>query len=45
VVIGDYGTIARELIDKGMVSESSYFFLFEDLGIVLSNFDNLTDND
>lgn len=44
-VIGDYGTLARELFDKGMVSESSYFSLLEDLGIDLSDFDNQTDNE
>ncbi len=45
LVIGDYGTKARELFDKGVVSESSYFSLLEDLGIDLTNFDNKTDND
>lgn len=45
LVIGNYGTIARELFDKGVVSESSYFSLLEDLGIDLSDFDNKTDNE
>ncbi len=44
-VIGDYGTLARGLFDKGVVSESSYFSLLEDLGIDLSDFDNITDNE
>ena len=44
-VIGDYGTLARELFDKGEISESSYFSLLEDLGIDLSDFDNRTDNE
>lgn len=44
-VIGDYGTLARELFDKGEVSESSYFSLLEDLGIDLSDFDNRSDNE
>ncbi len=45
LVIGNYGTIARELFDRGVVSESSYFSLLEDLGIDLSDFDNITDNE
>jgi len=45
LVIGNYGTFARELFDKGVVSESSYFSLLEDIGIDLSDFDNKTDNE
>lgn len=42
-VIGDYGELAKELYDKGIVSESSYFSLLEDIGIDLSDFDNKED--
>ena len=45
VVIGDYGDFARDLFDKGIVSESSYFSLLEDIGIDLSEYDNNTDNE
>jgi Zn-dependent peptidase ImmA (M78 family) len=45
VVIGDYGTIARDLFEKGIVSESAYFSLLEDLGFDLSELDNKTDNE
>ena len=43
VVIGDYGTLARGLFDEGVISESSYFSLLEDIGIDLSNYDNKAD--
>jgi Zn-dependent peptidase ImmA (M78 family) len=39
VVIGDYGNMAKALFDKGMVSESAYFTLLEDIGVDLSNLD------
>ena len=45
MVIGNYGTIAHELFDKGIVSESSYFSLLEDIGVDLSELDNQTDNE
>ena len=45
VVIGDYGSLARELYEKGIVSESSYFSLLEDIGINLSDFDHRVDNE
>jgi Zn-dependent peptidase ImmA (M78 family) len=45
VVIGDYGTIAHDLFEKGIVSESAYFSLLEDLGFDLSELDNKTDNE
>jgi Zn-dependent peptidase ImmA (M78 family) len=45
LVIGNYGTLAREVFDKGLVSESAYFSLLEDMGIDLSDFDNKTDNE
>ena len=44
IVIGDYGPMARELFDRGNVSESSYFSLLEDLGIDLSQLDNINGN-
>lgn len=42
-VIGDYGTMARGLFDKGIISESSYFSLLEDIGIDLSVLDDKID--
>jgi Zn-dependent peptidase ImmA (M78 family) len=44
-IIGDYGTLARELFDKGIVSESSYFSLLEDLGIDLTQLDIINTNE
>lgn len=44
-VISDYGTLARELYEKGIVSESSYFSLLEDIGVDLSDFDHQVDNE
>lgn len=35
VVIGNYGIKARELFEKGDISESTYFSLLEDIGINL----------
>jgi len=45
LVVGDYGSKAKELFDKGMISESSYFSLLEEIGVDLSNFDEQEDND
>jgi len=45
MVIGNYGTLARELFDQGIVSESSYFSLLEDLGIDLTQLDHLNSNE
>lgn len=42
-IIGNYGDMAKELYDKGMVSESAYFSLLEDIGIDLSDFDKKED--
>ncbi|MDC1106321.1 ImmA/IrrE family metallo-endopeptidase [Prolixibacteraceae bacterium] len=42
-IIGNYGILAKELYDKGMISENSYFSLLEDIGIDLSEFDNKED--
>lgn len=35
-VVGDYGTLAYNAWDKGIVSESSYLSLLEDLGVDIS---------
>ena len=45
MVIGDYGSLARELFDLGIVSESSYFTLLEDFGIDLTQLDHLNTNE
>lgn len=45
MVVGDYGSMARNLFDKGLVSESSYFTLLEEIGVDLSDFDNQKDHD
>lgn len=45
IVLGDYGVIAKTLFDKGLVSESSYYSLLEDIGIDVSNLDDLTENE
>lgn len=45
MVIGDYGSLARELFDQGIVSESSYFTLLEDLGIDLSQLEHLNNDE
>jgi Zn-dependent peptidase ImmA (M78 family) len=42
-IIGNYGNMAKELFDKGIVSESAYFSLLEDIGIDLSDFDEKED--
>lgn len=42
-IIGNYGNMAKELYDKGIVSESAYFSLLEDIGIDLSDFDEKED--
>lgn len=39
VVIGDYGTIAKQLFDKETVSESHYYSLLADLGIDITKID------
>ncbi|TKG88377.1 ImmA/IrrE family metallo-endopeptidase [Puteibacter caeruleilacunae] len=43
LIIGNYGNMAKELFDKGIVSESAYFSLLEDIGIDLSDFDEKVD--
>jgi Zn-dependent peptidase ImmA (M78 family) len=42
-IIGNYGDMAKELYDKGTISESAYFSLLEDIGIDLSDFDEKKD--
>ena len=39
VIIGDYGSNASELFERGDISESAYFSLLEDIGIDLSNYE------
>lgn len=40
-VVGDYGTIARELFDKEKISESHYFSLLLDLGMNVDELEKL----
>lgn len=40
-VIGDYGNIARDLFEKGDISESNYFSLLLDLGMNVDELENL----
>ena len=40
-VIGDYGTIARELFDKELISESHYYSLLLDLGMNVEEIENI----
>jgi Zn-dependent peptidase ImmA (M78 family) len=37
LVIGNYGIIARELFDKGKISESHYVSLMQDIGVDVDN--------
>ena len=39
VVIGDYGTLAYRAWEDGIVSESAFFSLLQDLGVDVSKFD------
>jgi Zn-dependent peptidase ImmA (M78 family) len=43
-VIGDYGMLAYKAWEKGIVSESAYFGLLQDLGIDISKFDEVQPN-
>lgn len=43
-VIGDYGMLAYQAWDKGIVSESSYYSLLQDLGIDISKLDEIQPN-
>lgn len=39
VVLGDYGTLSYKAWEDGIVSESAYFSLLQDLGVDISKFD------
>ncbi|WP_295715638.1 ImmA/IrrE family metallo-endopeptidase [Mucilaginibacter sp.] len=41
LVIGDYGALARSLFEKGDISESNYFSLLLDLGMNVTELENL----
>jgi Zn-dependent peptidase ImmA (M78 family) len=41
LVLGDYGSLARELFDKEMISESHYFSLLIDLGMNVEEIEDL----
>ena len=41
LVLGDYGTIARELFDQGKISESHYFSLLIELGMNIDQIEEL----
>lgn len=39
VIIGDYGSLAKKLFDKDVISESHYYSLLSDIGMNLSEID------
>ena len=41
VVLGDYRTVARELFDKELISETHYYSLLIDLGMNVDEIDAL----
>ena len=43
VVIGDYGTTAKELYDKEVISQSHFYSLLSDLGIDINALESITD--
>jgi Zn-dependent peptidase ImmA (M78 family) len=43
VVIGDYGTTAKELYDKEIISQSHFYSLLSDLGIDINALESVTD--
>lgn len=45
MVIGDYGSSAKELFDRERISQSHYFSLLSDLGIDISEIENLKDGE
>ncbi|NWJ51294.1 MAG: ImmA/IrrE family metallo-endopeptidase [Bacteroidetes bacterium] len=45
LVVGDYGTIARNLFEKEIISESNYFSLLLDLGINVDEIEKLGNED
>jgi len=45
LVVGNYGTLAFQAWEKGIISESTYFSFLQDIGIDISKIDeNDTDN-
>jgi hypothetical protein len=40
-VVGDYGTVARELFENGKISESHYYTLLLDLGMNIEELEKL----
>jgi hypothetical protein len=45
VVIGDYGTIAKELFDAEKISQSHYYALLKDLGINMTDIEQMTNGE
>ena len=45
VIIGNYGSVAKELFDKDRISESHYYSLLSDLGININAFENESNGD
>lgn len=39
-VVGDYGVLAHKAMEEGLVSESTYLTLLQDLGVDISKFDD-----
>ena len=39
-VVGNYGVLAHKAMEEGLVSESTYFTLLQDLGVDISKFDD-----
>ena len=44
LVLGDYGSLARELFDREKISESHYFSLLIDLGMNIEKIEELQNN-
>ena len=44
-VIGDYGSIAKNLFDKEIISETHYFSLLLDLGVNIEEIENIKDGE
>jgi len=45
LIIGNYGILAKELFEKGDISESSYFSFLEDIGVDLSKIEEMQDHE
>ena len=45
LVIGDYGTRAKKLFDKGVISESHFINLMHDIGVDISNIINTNEQE